>query len=110
MLRKFYFYYGENLNPKPAIAALGFLNSKAFEDACKEQGIYFENITEEQALRGLERLDGVGAGAYVAREQAKECELKEKATNAYLPLASIVPCLHVETPIRLEPHRQIVLA
>ena len=110
MQRKFYIFYAPNVNPMPSIAALGFLNSKAFEDGCKANGYYFEHLTEEQAYKGLSRLGNVGCGVFIVPQGKTREEQAGAAAKACIKLSSLIPCYHVEQPIELMETRELVPA
>lgn len=109
IVRKFYIFKPRT-HPRPLVAALGYFNTKAFEDACKSKGIECAVVSEETATIALQRSNGIGVGCYtqdsaIAAPAPLKRELAAKNRKAVVDLTGI---LVVEPPIELEPIRQLV--
>lgn len=111
MLRKFYIFEPRT-HAKPMIAALGYFNTKAFEQACRKKNIPCAVISEEAARIALERSEGVGVGVYTLEGSLNATEALKRQTAALnrRAVVDLTGVLVVEPPIRLEPIKQLLLA
>lgn len=109
MLRKFYFFQPRT-HAKPLVAALGYFNTKAFEQACRNKSIPCQVISEEGARKLLQRGNGIGVGCYT-QESAIDAPEGLKRKIALLNRRSIVDLtgvLVVDPPIKLEPTKELI--
>jgi hypothetical protein len=109
IVRKFYIFKPRT-HPKPLVAALGYFNTKAFEDACKTKGIECAVVSEETATIALQRSNGIGVGCYTQESAipAPTPLKRQIAAKNRMAVVDLTGVLVVEPPIELEPVRQLV--